>query len=88
MFHTRFFGYNSTNNTSGVGVMLKKHFKTCVSCDCPLEYEMCLGLHICEECESGLEQDPGEQMTVTSASSAGIEPQNIGDMGHGQMGAP
>ncbi|GBE57819.1 hypothetical protein BMS3Abin01_00745 [bacterium BMS3Abin01] len=66
--------------------MLKKHFKTCVSCDSPLEYEMCLGLHICEACKVGLEHDPGEKMTVT-ASSAGLKPQDIGDMDHSRMGA-
>jgi hypothetical protein len=39
--------------------MLKRHFITCVNCDCPLDYELCLGLHVCDACkvdpEHGLE---------------------------------
>lgn len=38
--------------------MLKRHFITCVNCDCPLDYEMCLGLHVCDACKVDSEHGP------------------------------
>jgi hypothetical protein len=49
--------------------MLKKHFKTCVSCDCPLEYDVCVGLHICDACKTDLGLGPGK------TAGAGMSPE-------------
>ncbi len=65
--------------------MLKRHFKTCISCDCPLDYELCLGLHMCDACKVDLEDGSGagdgfeasfEQAAAAASAEAGagIEP--------------
>jgi hypothetical protein len=76
MFNDVFFGYitNIITLPSGVGVMLKRHFITCVNCDCPLDYEMCLGLHVCDACkvdpEYGLEDIAGFETSFDQMASS------------------